>query len=554
MDCRGDNRLDCRGDNRLYDIIVDMGNRTIILIVVIFASITCHAQNAPAPKSLERRMNSMVIDVLMGLEDVSEITSRQDGREFMNYFEKKDSPVFCDLFSSKDFLHQIPVGKYIESFYTSDDKSVFNAFSFEFRDIKKTGWSYNDMKWTCHVSMQKTLNYFDDNFIFYPVLGQNPYNKSFELEILVTFNESCTECRISEIRCSNKSDFNEIDDTYYIIQKNEDPADAKRDEEIFVGGESVRYNDFGQGYAPKEPFTFFDDDVKISTITIDRTERYDYIRFKYKPRPFRIRLRNEYAPMYAYSFSGDENLAISSSAYNVGLDFGYSCPVSKGVRFGFHTGLGVTLSKINLGSSSPVSYSYDLSNEYGNYRRSYSISNISQGAKFLDLTVPIYYTTEFKLHKAVSILVDLGIKAYFNTNAMTTPFHIEGTVSGTYENGQTLQTGIDGVGDISGDYNEFVSLVTFKREPFDVSCIGNIGLDINLYDSTVYLQAKAGYEYGLTYSYKSDEKPYFDPSNNVYPLVWDGRYNREIVFRPLADCVSFKRQALWVSLGIMIKL
>ena len=68
----------------------------------------------------------------------------------------------------------------------------------------------------------------------------------------------------------------------------------------------------------------------------------------------------------------------------------------------------------------------------------------------------------------------------------------------------------------------------------------------------VYMELRAGYEQGLTWSYKSSESEFFSP-RSVFPLVYDYRYG-EVVTRPLADCVSFKRKALWFSIGLMLKL
>ena len=77
-----------------------------------------YAQETPSPKSLERSMNSKVIDVIMRLEEVSDMSSGQDCREFLQLFESEDSPVVCDLFSSADFLKQVQkILKQVQLFY-----------------------------------------------------------------------------------------------------------------------------------------------------------------------------------------------------------------------------------------------------------------------------------------------------------------------------------------------------------------------------------------------------------------------------------------------------
>ena len=528
--------------------------RTAILSAafLIISSVVVYAQEAPSPKSLERRMNLMVIDMLMKLEEVSEISSQQDRREFLRLFASEDVPVVCDLFSTNDFLKQIPVSKYVGYYVNEDDARRFNALVYEFRDIRKLGWSYEQGKWTCRIMMSKSLNYFDENMVYFPVYEQNPDSTDFEMEVLITFNESCTECRISEISCSNSPDFNQLDETYYIIRKNEDPADAKRDEDIYFDDSFIRYNEFGQAYAPKKEFVFLDDDVLVTTNLINSTDRYEYVQFKYKPRRFRLRLRNEYAPFSSYLVSVPEGLSTSSFAYNIGLDIGYSIPVSIAFKLGIYAGLGVTYSHMSV-ESAPLSYSYKLSNDVGDYTRTYRLNKVSQNMKFMDLTLPIYITPEFRVHRAVSILLDLGVKLHFNTSPIVSPLYVDGNVSGTYDDG-TNMVGNYGLGDISGNYSEFITMAEDSRNPVDISLVGSVGLDVGLYARTLYLQIRAGYEYGLTKSLNSSGREFFDAGEKIFPLTWYGAYEREIVLRSLTDCVSFWRRALWFSLGIMIKI
>lgn len=512
-----------------------------------------YAQETPSPKSLERSMNSKVIDVIMRLEEVSDMSSGQDCREFLQLFESEDSPVVCDLFSSADFLKQVPVSKYAGYYVNDDNEPEFSALTYEFHDIRKHGWSYDNGIWTCYVSFRKTLSYFDGNMIYFPLLEQVSGDAGFEMYVSIAFDESCSNCLISSMSCQNVPDFRKLDEEYYIIQKNEDPVDAKRDEEIFFDGAYVRYNEFGQAYAPKKEFIFVDDDVLVTKNMINSTDRYEHVQFKYKPRRFRLRLRNEFAPLSAYRVSAPDGTTVSSFAYNGGLDVGYSIPVSIAFKLGIYTGLGVTYSRMSL-ESLPVTYSYKLSSPLGDYVRNYNISNISQEMRFVDLTVPIYITPEFRIHRLVSILFDLGVKIHFNTSTVLSPLHLEGNVSGVYENGGPVQSGDYGIGNVGGDYSEFVSMDGVRRKPIDISLMGSVGLDVSLYARTLYLQVRAGYEYGLTQSYNSQGRIFADPESGIYPLVWDGAFDREVAFRPLADCVSFWRRSFWFSLGIMVKL
>lgn len=495
----------------------------------------------------------MVIDMLMKLEEASDISSRQDVREFLKLFESGESLVVCDLFSTEDFLRRIPVSRYAGYYVNENNSPSFNALTYEFRNIKKLGWSYEHGLWTCRVSVGKTLSYFDENMIYYPLLEQNPENAGFEMEIAIVFDESCSSCRISEILCTNISDFNGLEAMYYIVQKNEDSVDAKRDEMMLFAESPLEYNEFGQAYAPKEDFSFWDDDVFVTAVMIGRTDMYEHIRFKYKPRRFRLRLRNECAPVSAFHVEAPEGVTASSFAYNAGLDIGYAIPVSSSFRLGIYAGLGMTYSRMSIGRSA-ILYSYALSNDVGDYVRTYSIDNASQSMSFMDLTVPFYLSPEFRVHRLVSITLDLGVKVHLNTSAVLSPLHLSGRVYGAYTDGMSLTDGDYGIGDISDDYYEFVSIDRVRRTPVDVSVMGSVGLDIALYARMLYLQVRAGYEYGVTQSYDSDGRKFSDSAVGIYPLIWSGTYGREVVFRPLVDCVSFWRRSLWFSLGIMVKI
>ena len=92
-----------------------MSLRFIFLILMMLPSVSvlC-AQEKPLPAALERRMNLQVIDAVMKLKDASDVTDRQSAREFIGLFENEETPVFCDLYSSEDFLSQIPVSEYAE--------------------------------------------------------------------------------------------------------------------------------------------------------------------------------------------------------------------------------------------------------------------------------------------------------------------------------------------------------------------------------------------------------------------------------------------------------
>lgn len=536
-----------------------MLRKFIFFSLVVFAfSHAVAAQETPGSRSVERRMNSLVIDALLRMEETSEIVDRQSGREFILNFESELTPVFCDLFSSGDFLQQIPVRQYVDCFLNADGVSRFTMATLEFRNVRKSGWSFENGRWYCTVLLEKSVNYFDENFVSFPLPGQNSEQTGFDISVKFVFDESCTGCRIAEINCSNAGDFEALPPHYLVVQKNEAADDAKRDENIMIGNSRIVFNEFGQGYASGTEISFWDDDMKVNRIVKSRNERYEYVQFRYKPRHLRLRLRNEFAPFSAYSFSGRTEILAesSSSAYSVGLDAGYSLTASRAFKIGFFTGIGVSFSNISL-KTLPYRYSYSTSVSGDNmpHKRTYQIDYATQGASFSDLCVPVYLSPEFRLHRSVSLFFDLGAKVYFNTVAVTDPFHVSGHVYGEYEDGTPVMDGVYGIGAIDSDFKYMINAVTFMRNPVDIALIGDIGFNVNLYDRTVYLEVRAGYEFGLTPTYTSSESTFCSTNYNgaSYPLVYDYRYG-DIATRPLADCISFKRKALWFNIGLMLKL
>ena len=77
------------------------------------------------------------------------------------------------------------------------------------------------------------------------------------------------------------------------------------------------------------------------------------------------------------------------------------------------------------------------------------------------------------------------------------------------------------------------------------------GFDINLVKNTLLLEVKGGYERGLKNSYKSDERSY--NTTRIPPLVYSSELGRDVAMQPIARCVSFKREAIWANVGLMVK-
>ena len=241
---------------------------------------------------------------------------------------------------------------------------------------------------------------------------------------------------------------------------------------------------------------------------------------------------------------------IQSYGYELGLDLGVSFSLSSGFKLAFYSGISMSYSSISF-ETGPSSFSIEvLDANQTPYTRNYTVYNASQGATFMDVMFPGYAELNIKLAKALYLSVDGGIKYYLNTIPLIKPFHIVADVDGTFSDGTPVTGSLYNMGHIDEDCNEFISAVAFTREKYDMSLYASVGFDIKL-KGTTYLEIKCGYEKGLAPSYKSNENIFSDANN--YSLIYSTALGRDIIVRPIADCVSFTRNAIWFNLGLKKK-
>lgn len=458
-----------------------------------------------------------------------------------------DAEVFCDLQgSSEHYLKSIPHNEYTKYAALMCDGTINPVFT----DFRKRGMRYVGGRWHCTATVNKTLSYVDNAGVLFPIGAFK--EPSFRLEFDFVFEPDLESCRIAGIRCLNASEFLPLEECY-IVEENKTEGAKAYDHEITIGGAPLEFFS-QQAYSPKGKIDFWDDDVKVKKTVLAEQESYSYIQFEYAPKHLRLKVRNGYAP-FAYNVQYDAAMEKPKSwAYEGGLDFGYSFGLKsvRGLKLDIYTGLAVSLSSLSL-QQNDMKYSYSTTDSFGKiYNRKYELDRASQSVRFMDLMVPLYMSINYKVHPRVVVMGDVGVKAYFNTNAKVKPFHIKGEVSGQYLDGTIVEIGKYGIGFIDESYNEFISAVSFKRNSVDATAFVSAGIDC-LLGKDIYLEAKIGYEHGLTQSFQSAGNKLFNPKEGMYPLVYSCDYDRDIVVRPFADCVSFRRQALWLNLGFMFK-
>lgn len=498
-------------------------------------------------RNQKRLMHTIVLEAIDEYEMHSPIADNNARYNFIRLFESENTPIFCDLFNSPEYFKEsnMPVNLYADWLLNQ-----CSAVSVNIKEIKKSDIFYHEGDWYYVVTLAKGISYTDDNGILFPI--EEARASDFMLQFTFKFDTSFSQCKITNITCLNNDDFNKLNHGY-IVQKHYEGADAKRDTEITVHGEELVYNSFGQAYTERGKVDFWNGNIKVKTETITDEELYEYVQFKYIPKHLRLKLRAEMAINSAYAITGNQKFAKNKSyGYCVGLDLGVSATIGRIFSWGWFIGAGMSKTGLDF-KTSPMNYSYSMSDAHGiQYNRIYDIESMSQGIEFTDIMVPLYTQLDFKLARGLSMIIELGAKAYYNMSENNQPFRVVADVSAQYANNTIITDGNEALGHINASFHEFIIPASFEREQFDISLMANFGFDINLLDNALFLELKGGYERGLKNAYTSKENVY--DTNNNFPLVYSSELGKDVPLQPIANTISFKRQAIWANLGIMVKL
>ena len=510
--------------------------------------ISATASAGPLSHRARRQMNRRVFDMCENYE-VRSIVSRKSDKYGFKLMFSDDAKIFCDLYNTNRFTAEISPEEYADLVLNRCENVDVILTNAKKKSLEQVG-----DKWIYTIGLDKFISYNDKLGVLFPF--NEAQKQYFNLEVAFEFDaDDMSNCRISSIKCLNSNSF-PVFKNYWIVQQNTTTKEAVMDRDVFSDGKKLEFNSFRQAYSEHGDFEYWDDNVRLTVEDRGSNEEYKYVQFKYQPCHFRIKLRNQFALGSAYKVIANSAFEpdSKSSAYEVGVDLGYSMSLSRKLMLEIYTGLSMSMSKLDLSYGQPINYSYETTDRNGDvYTRSYAINSVSQSVKFKDLMVPLYLNLNYKINKNHYLTLDFGVKAYFNTNATADSFHMAGQVSAAHKYPGHDLNQIGGLGAFDADYNEFLSAVAFERKSVDLSAAVNLGYNLNLWSRKLFLDFKIGYEFGFGNSYESDENAFFDPSKQVYPMVYLANEERDVVFRPMADCVSFKREALWLNLGFIYK-
>ena len=509
------------------------------------------AEAQSVTNSQRRHINSKVLNVIEEYERLVTVHDEEAQYYFQNLFVD-GAQIFCDMIGFPSYLSKISVAEYVNLVST-----VSTSTTIVIKDVKKGEMTYSGGVWNIPVTFSKSVSYIDNNG--YAFSTEEYYGKDFEITMSLVYDQDTDLCRIESIDGAIVSDAKFPEGRFFILEKETvDNASSKTKkffEELDVNGAPVTYNIYGQAVMPSGRPEVNDIDVVVNIDTLTRGFNYDVVNFDFKRRSSRLKVRYGIAPFGAYNVTTSQEVIHQSDAMEAGLDFGTTWRAGRAAKMGFFFGAGLSMSNLNLSLATPVKYSYrtslldQTSNLFRNYTVAMELSSLSEKLSFMDIVVPVYFEIEHRAGKHVLISWNFGLKAYYNLKTSFSPY----SVTGNLKISEDVSSALTNV-DFAETFDKFLSPVSYKRNPFDISAAANLGIDVNLFKRVLYLSVKGGYEYGLTNSYYASGKKLYDKGAFIYPVVYDVLGEKFYAMHSAISNTSYHRQAIWLQFGLKIKM
>lgn len=502
---------------------------TVVLLTMTFALSAQSLTNGQ-----RRNMNARLLELVEQYETNSVVYDKASVYAFKDLFVSEEAGVYNDMLEYP--AESVTVDEYVKKLSERENLSIV------VKDVGHGEYSFEKGEWHSLVTMEKSLSYNDANGVLFS--NEEYYGADYELVLDCVYDARRDRFRIASIEGRMLSEVPHLPARFDIIVHN-----TPEDDKVLVEGEHMKFNSFSQAFVPKGSIVPWDDDVRITKDVQASTDVYEMMKlgFKYT----RLRVKPHFACTAGPAFKVNSPVDFTekkSFGYELGVDLGYTIPVGP-VTLGLFTGLAYSHSSLNLATGG-IEYSYETSNESGQgYIRNYSISRLSEGVAYSDISIPLYVNVDYKVAPDWLLSFNLGMKLYMNGKTTVTPYHVTAEVSAT----ELVPGPFDALGTVDGDYTAFLFPTTYSRNNFDTSLVTGLGVNYNVYDGLVFVYAKIGFEYGLNDIHTSSNRPIYDEDGN-YPLVYtiyDGGMN--VATQSLWNCISFKRLAFWPEIGVMFK-
>lgn len=511
----------------------------LFLIISLLLPATLSAQSLSNKQ--RRNIYEKVLNVVESYESLASLSSEGDVYEFRQLFTD-NATVDSDIIGDVSYMKTLPVDEYINRVETT---GVYT----EMRNVKKVAdIFFKDDSWHVAVEFNKQLYYYDNNGVYFNV---RKYYEGDYINVLMNLEYSDKEdvCYIESIRCNINSK-KEFPSCKFIIvdnnNRNDDPRQMKYFSMLKANGKELVFDENGHAlYDSNTIFSIDDVDIDVETVATDiATDAYTFTDFTFTKHAERFKFRLGYAP-FAYSVTGNSNIKHSSNAYEVGVDYGATFRPRARSKMGFFVGAGMQLSSVSLGIINSITNTHEISqlvNNTGVHKTTYfayTIKEANEQVSYMDLFVPIYFEIEHILgaKKRVMLSWNFGVKSYINLSAKakkpyTATFNL--TTEGN---------------DITTSFDSFIVPNTYAKDRFfDISGIANLGVDYGVVKNKLFVNASIGYEIGILNSYTSSKIPYTDP---IMPSL--NSNIEHVAVNSLISGLSFRRNALWISLGIKCK-
>lgn len=521
-----------------------MNKRNFILLLEVLISVVAFAQGL-TPKDMHR-MNLDAVQVLDKYMEYSEFASEKP-QNLVRLFLNEDVVIYSDLLGTgTDSV--LTIKEY------ANRLSQLVAPSVTLYNVRKERVYHTVDGWKMSLIFDKEISYTNDCGVLFS--AREFYGDVHHIRMVLGWTQSLDTCRIVSLDGCVSSQ-RSLPSKYVIID-----STSVRDRSLLADNAQVSFNSFHQALVPENAVLSYGDDVDMYVKPIVEDTLCLRYKVKYYPRRFRLKAYG-LVGVSPYVVSADE-LEYSKSPYSGGfLDLGYIYLSKKKFQMGTFVGLGISGSSVDL-ELNHLSYQYDVHKgvdiDGDTYLRHYDLDGLKQRQKNVDICIPIYLDFNYQVHPIVSLYIDAGIRLHCLAITNCTPVEGSYTTWGVYPQYGDLV--LDYSSGIPGFYNklDFGSIkqevVPLNMNKVTLGVLGNLGMRVRLAKS-LYLDASAGYEYGVTPLYtnpnakKMDIYDGYTTESNSFSTYLDGRECVSGLMQFMSEC---RLRMLNFNLGVIFKL
>ncbi len=514
--------------------------KSCIVAALLLLALPAQVDAQRLSNSERRNLNKQLLDVIEEYEISASLYDEEMRFAFTSLFESEQTQVYCDIMD-EELGTMVPLERYVRMLSGKSNLKVV------IKKVSRDDYVFRNGKWRVNLFFDKEMRYSDANGVLFSTAEY--FDSDYNIKVSCYFDEEGEVFVIDGISGIMDSKHKPLGDKFWVINRSE-YADL-----IFADA-PLRYNSYDQAFAQVRSLEPWNDNVVIRVDTVASAKRYQLLDLGYKLTPWRVVPRIAFGLNKAYSVKGavqaGEGVKRKGSAFEVGADVGYTMALEGKSMLGVYTGLGISTSSLDLGGSlnSPIQYGFQTMDGNGVlYNRNYEITAMRESISYVDFVMPLYGKFDYRLNKHISLSAHAGVKLLFNLSAKLSPFYIEGTVWEDYGTGAAEeQMGMP----ISGEYSKFLRPSSYARNGCDVSFIGGLSGTYTISNS-LYAYLKVAYEYGLAPIHKGNGEEMFNAANGQYPVVYAARLNENIATQSYMNIVEYRRNIVWLELGVNYK-